>query len=94
VAFIVRDETGEIVGHADIFAVTGDGTREIGQRDPSGVLSARVPRELAEKGKGGVLVCAEGYYCGGWLAGEPELAQLRGEERILLAITLAAVRLP
>jgi hypothetical protein len=45
------------------------------------------------KDGGALLVCAEGYYCGGWTAGDPALILIEGERFLYLSITLAAVRL-
>lgn len=68
VVFLVRDETEDVVKHARVIVVTHDGSVSFGNDE--GLLKARVPRELFVEGGGALLVCAEGYYCGGWLANE------------------------
>lgn len=90
-AFRVRDGTGEIVEHARVLAVTQEGVRTISKRGD--LLRARIPRELLVSGRGALLICAEGYYCGGWVAGDPELLLLEDEIFPYLSITLAPVRL-
>jgi len=89
--FLVRDETGEIVEHARVYVVTTNGTRML--TDTSDSPRARIPLEVQAEDGGTLLVCAEGYYCGGWMAGDPALELIDGESYLYLSITLAAVRL-
>lgn len=89
--FLVRDETGEVIQHAVVYAVTADGTKMVTDTDDP--RRARIPLEVQSKGGGAILVCAEGYYCGGWMAGDPALVLVDGESFLYLPITLSAVRL-
>lgn len=91
VTFLVRDETGEVVEHAKVFLLIR-GNVTVFSRE-GGILEAPVPRGLFSRRAGALLVCAEGYYCGGWLAGDTALAAIQSKETTSLTITLAAVRL-
>lgn len=91
VTVLVRDETGEVVEHAQVFLLIRGSVTVFSRED--GILEARIPRELFSRRAGALLVCAEGYYCGGWLAGDTALAAIQSKELASLTITLAAVRL-
>ncbi len=88
---LVRDETSEVIDHATVHFVTSKGVQDVGRA--SELAKLLIPEDLLAKGEGAVLVCAEGYYCGGWLAGDPALTSLRGAENPFLSITLSAIRL-
>jgi hypothetical protein len=81
----VFDETEGLVGHARAYLVNGLITGAVPSSD--GIIKIQLPSETRE---GALLICAEGYHCGGWL-----LEDLTSMENTHgpLTITLAALRL-
>jgi hypothetical protein len=89
--FAVDAEIGMPIEHAQVYLVGTMGVTLFAEADSQGLIRGGPLDEVFASEVKALLVCAEGYYCGGWLVADLDVHREEGVR--LFTITLASVRL-